>query len=156
MNRYLLALSLGLVSANAWSSQTAHAAIFTMPRQGDTIQSREDFAVSVEINDFGPNGTYWVAIASVTGHEETWDRVLELRERIKHSKDSAARSELSKLVEKWPITLFWPKFYVPENPYEGRIFDGGTNPLRGLEPYLFSGYLSPGEKIRETVSCFCR
>ena len=107
---------------------------FTLPQKGDTIKNRNDFVVSLEIGDFDKTtGHHWVAIASVIGHDKKWDRVLEL---YKESRDqrNAARKEMNKIISKWQINQFWPKFYIPERSYEGNVFDGGHNPLTGIDP----------------------
>ena len=119
----------GLLASSAQAQIT-----FTEPRSGETIPNRKSFTAAVDINDFSSAGKHWVALASVTGHEKTWEKVLELREQVTTANDSAARSELVELVGNWPIDLFWPKFFVPASPYAAQVFDGGTNPLSGLEP----------------------
>lgn len=107
---------------------------FTTPLKGDTIANRRDFVVSLEIGNFDKTtGHHWVAIASVTGHNNNWERVLELYSKSR-DKQNAARKELDELVSKWRINQFWPKFYVPEESCEDHVFDGGSNPLKGLEP----------------------
>jgi hypothetical protein len=110
---------------------------FTAPRKGDTVTNRKDFGVSIEIDDFDKTtGHYWVAIASVTG-AANWERVLELYKKSGGKSDEAAKAvqeEMKTLINGWKIDQVWPKFYVPLNPYQGRVFDGGQNPLYGLEP----------------------
>jgi hypothetical protein len=107
---------------------------FTSPQKGDTIGNRKNFVVSLDIDDFDKTtGHHWVAIASVTGHNNKWDRVLELYRKSK-GEHNAARKEMNKLISEWRINQFWPKFFVPEESYEGNVFDGGKNPLQGLEP----------------------
>lgn len=104
-------------------------AAFTTPRSGSLVEHRQDFKVSLEIQDMDRDGSYWVAIASVTGHDDTWDRVKELYDQGK-----LRDPEMLELISQWQIDLLWPKFYVPKSPFQGRVFDGGTNPLRGLDP----------------------
>jgi hypothetical protein len=106
---------------------------FTSPLKGDTIEYREDFVVSLEIGNFVKGGNYWVAIASVTGYNNDWKSVLELYKKAL-GKNNEARKEMNELISKWQIDQFWPKFYVSESHCEDRIFDGGKNPLKGLEP----------------------
>lgn len=106
---------------------------FTSPRKGDTIENRKAFMVSLQINDFDKSGHYWVAIATVTGHDSTWKRVLELYKESRNG-NRAARSKIKALIGEWQIDQFWPKFYVSKSPYEDVVYDGGINPLRGLEP----------------------
>lgn len=111
---------------------------FTSPQAGDTIENRKDFIVSMEIDNFDKvTGHYWAVIASVTGHSGTWDRVLRLYQKIKVNNakyEEKAVSEMKKLISNWELDLIWPKFYIPHSPYEGNIYDGGQNPLKGLEP----------------------
>lgn len=109
-------------------------AAFTTPSRGSVVDNRRDFKVAVQIDNFESGGHYWVAIASVTGHAETWNRVLELYRQLRGGRDTSKAAELVKLIGRWQGDLFWPKFFVPESPYEGRVFDGGSNPLHGLEP----------------------
>jgi hypothetical protein len=106
---------------------------FTSPLKGDTITNRQDFVVSLEIGNFNEGGNYWVALASVTGHNNDWERVLELYKKSR-GKNNEARKELNQLISKWQIDQFWPKFYISENPCQDHVFDGGQNPLKGLEP----------------------
>ena len=110
------------------------SAVITSPTSGKTIVHRKDFPVSVDIKNFDDSDNYWVAIASVSGHDDTWERVLELWEQLQKKDDEKKEAELLKLISKWPIDQLWPKFYVPESPYQSKVFDGGSNPLKGLEP----------------------
>ncbi len=123
----LLALLSSVAVPDAEGQQRA---AFTMPRKGSVVQNRRDFPVSVQIDNFEPSGYYWVAIGSVSGHAETWDQVLELY----RARDASKGGKLLKLIGGWQVDLFWPKFLVPKSPYEGKVFDGGSNPLHGVEP----------------------
>ena len=109
-------------------------AIIISPASGKKIVHRENFPVSVDIKNFDDSSNYWVAIASVSGHDDTWERVLELREQLRKKDDEKKEAELQKLISKWPIDQLWLKFYVPESPYQSKVFGGGSNPLKGLEP----------------------
>ena len=110
---------------------------FTTPRKGDTIESRQDFVVSLEIDKFdNTTGHYWVAIASVTG-AANWEKVIELYKKSAGKSGEVAKAgqeEMKKLIGEWKIDQVWPKFYVPVSPYQGRVFDGGQNPMKGFEP----------------------
>ena len=35
---------------------------------------------------------------------------------------------MKKLLGRWEVDLFWPKFYVKEGLYKSLIYDGGVNP----------------------------
>lgn len=110
--------------------------VFTFPRKGDTIDNRADFIVSMQIDNFDESGFHWVAIASVTGHDASWKRVLQLYKKSKGTGDNEDEDkyDLVKLISKWKNLLFWPKFFIHESPYEGHVYDGGENPMHGLEP----------------------
>jgi hypothetical protein len=130
----LVIILLTLVSPGFIFNQGNERIGFTTPLKGDTIVNRKDFVVSLEISNFDKKtGHHWVAIASVTGHNKKWERVLGLY-RESRGKHNAARTEMDKILSEWQIDQFWPKFYVPEKNYENRVFDGGSNPLKGLEP----------------------
>ncbi len=132
MNLYksiLFLAAVGLIAGTAHAQST-----FTQPRNGETVHNRLNFKAAVDIEDFSSAGKHWVAIASVTGHARSWERVLKLREKVMNEDDSAARSEMLKLIGNWPLDEFWPKFYVPRSPYGAQVFDGGTNQLSGIEP----------------------
>ncbi len=124
---FLISLSFGKVCLS-------QEAFFTTPRRGAIIENRQDFSVAVQIEDTDPRGYYWVALASVSVNRETWKRVVELFNQINSGSGYDASSEMQRLLNEWAIDLFWPKFYIPKSPYQGRVFDGGTNPLHGLEP----------------------
>ncbi len=119
-----------LISAlGALTPGFASEAAFTSPRAGLSIENRLDFEVTLEIPSMDLRDSYWVALASVEGYENDWERVNELYREGRH------RSvEMLDLISKWQIDQVWPKFYVPMSPYRGRVFDGGQNPMRGLEP----------------------
>ncbi len=132
MTRHI-AISLLAAALGALTFQTApgfaNEAAFTSPRAGIMIENRQDFEVSLEIPRMDLKGSYWVAIASVKGHDDDWELVNELYREGKHRDP-----EMLELISRWQIDLVWPKFFVPKSPYRGRVFDGGQNPLRGLEP----------------------
>lgn len=109
-------------------------AAFTSHDNGSTVKNRKDFVVSVQIGNFDSTAHHWVAIASVTGHNSTWSRVLELYRGSRGNRGSTAAFEMKALISQWNIHKFWPKFYVPKSPYEGHVFDDGINPMQGLEP----------------------
>jgi hypothetical protein len=110
---------------------------FTTPRKGDTIENRQDFIVSLTIDKFDKTtGHYWVAIATVT-RSTNWERVLELYKKSGSKSGDAVREEqeeMKNLIAEWKIDQVWPKFYVPVSPYQGRVFDGGQNPMKGIDP----------------------
>ncbi len=130
----LVIVLLSFISPVHGIAQDVPRAAFTAPENGETIVNRKEFPVSLEIAEFSPGGKYWVAIASVKTHGGTWEEVVELYEELKTGYDESMRDELVRLIAEWDIDLYWPKFYVPENPYRSNVFDGGSNPLRGLEP----------------------
>lgn len=110
-------------------------AAFTTPQKGETIMNRGDFIVTLEISDFDrTSGFHWVAIASVTDYNKTWARVMELYEKSRDRYGYKAKGEMIKLISEWKIDIFWPKFYIPENPYLGHVYDNWQNPMKGLEP----------------------
>ena len=131
----------------------AENAYISEPRRGDTIQNRRDFTVTVQIDGFDVSAYYWVAIASVKEHSETWDRILTLYDSLKKKPNDALRGEMLKLMDKWQIDLFWPKYYVSTKLHEGRVFDGGSNPLHGLEPQPMILIVL---KIDDTLQAFLR
>ncbi len=149
MSRYrwtpLLVIA-GLIAGAAQAEST-----FTEPRNGETVGHRKSFTAAVDIEDYSSAGKYWVAIASVTGHERTWDRVLELREQVMTADDRAARSELIELIGDWPLDQFWPKFFVKSNPYKAQVFDGGTNPLSEPQPMVLL-LLKVDDSLQEYIS----
>ncbi len=126
-------ISLLITALGALTLQTApgfaSGSAFTSPRAGITIENRQDFEVSLEISRMDLKGSYWVAIASVKGDDDDRDRVNELYDEGKNRDP-----EMLELISRWQIDLVWPKFFVPKSPYRGRVFDGGQNPLLGLEP----------------------
>ena len=130
----MLINALLLCSVGMAQDETEELAAFTSRISGETIKHRKDFPVSVDIRDFDDSGNYWVAIASVSGHDKTWELVLKLRKQLQKKDDEKKKAELQQLISEWPIDQFWPKFYVPESPYQSKVYDGGTNPLKGLEP----------------------
>ncbi len=127
----VLGIGLAALIAGSLAAYAAGQAAFTSPRKGSIIENRQDFSVSIDIRDLDPDASYWVAIASVRGHDDTWDRVRELFDQ-----GEQRSAEMADLVSAWDIDLLWPKYYVPKSklPYHGQVFDGGSNPLHGLEP----------------------
>lgn len=103
---------------------------FTVPEKGVTINNRQGFLAAIEINNFDiSSGFYWTAIASVKEiNDNDRNRILNLREQLNNEEDSLKRGEMERLLGKWKIDLFWPKFNVKDEIYEGPIYDGGTNP----------------------------
>ncbi len=118
--------ALALVPAPGFARDRA---AFTHPRCGSLVENRQNFGVSLDVRDMDRDGSYWVAIASATGHDDTWDRVKEL-----YDEERLRDPEMLELISQWQIDLVWPKFFVPTSPHQGRVFDGGVNPLRGLDP----------------------
>lgn len=103
---------------------------FTKPNKGETIMNRQDFSVAVEIDDFDlSDGYYWTAIASVKSvNRDDRNRILFLRDQIRSEDNTVLQNEMEELLSKWEIDLFWPKFYIREELYEGNVYDGGVNP----------------------------
>ena len=133
MKRLELAIVTVLIAFGLAPAATADAA-FTKPQPGETIQTRARFDVIVEIPNKEAKSKHWVAIATVTGHGDTWDEVRELREAFVASKSDDDRKKMLGLLADWEPLLLWPKFYVKESPMVGTVFDGGTNPMEGLVP----------------------
>jgi hypothetical protein len=129
---FLICLIFFQLSANC----LAQNALFTNIKKGETITNRESFPVAISIANFdNSNGYYWVAIASVKQIESIdWKNTILLYNEAKKTNDVDKKNELIKKISKWKIDLFWPKFYVPKSNYHSDLYDGGHNPLTGLEP----------------------
>jgi hypothetical protein len=129
-----LIISVIFVLSGVIFSQANGKTGFSSPLKGDTIVDRRGFVVSLEIGNFdNTTGYYWVAIASVTGHGEKWESVMQLYNESRNGQYEA-RKEINKIISEWQIDQFWPKFYIPKNSYENHVFDGGSNPLSCIEP----------------------
>ncbi|MBU0691738.1 hypothetical protein KKH18_07975 [bacterium] len=109
-------------------------AVFLTPQRGSIIQNRRQFPAAVQLSEFKSESNYWIAIASVTGHDSTWDEIVTIHNRMLENDTNVPPAGLVELMKEWKPNLFWPKFAVPESPYESLVFDGGNNPLQGLEP----------------------
>jgi len=106
---------------------------FTSPSPGDTVKNRAKFKVSIQIDNFDPGSRYWVAIATVTGHSSSWGAAREWYNSAGGT-GKILGEEIKKIFAQWQIDQFWPKFYVSENPCVNDVYDGGSNPLKGIEP----------------------
>lgn len=130
MNERLLLMSLlNLVLIDVCLAQQ-DGARFVTPEKGEMIINRKMFAAAVEIDGFDvSSGYYWTATASVKGlNKKERDRILQLRKELMDKDDNKKITEMKKLLGRWEVDLFWPKFYVKEGLYESLIYDGGVNP----------------------------
>ena len=103
---------------------------FVKPEKGDMIMNRKSFAAAVEIDSFdASSGYYWTATASVKGlNKKERERILQLSKELMDRDDNKQRTEMQKLLGRWEVDLFWPKFHVKKGIYESLIYDGGVNP----------------------------
>jgi hypothetical protein len=108
-------------------------AIFLKPEKGKTIENRRNFPVKTQIYDYNANANYWVAIASVKGHKNSWKRVFELRQELN---DKSKKSQMLKLISEWKINLVWPKYHIKKKVHTGQVYDGGVNPKSEPQPMI--------------------
>jgi len=130
MNQRLLLISLlNFIPVHVCLAQE-DGARFVTPEKGEMIINRKIFAAAVEIDGFDvSSGYYWTATASVKGlNKKERDRILQLRKELMGKDDNKKRTEMKKLLRRWEVDIFWPKFCVKEGSYESPIYDGGVNP----------------------------
>jgi hypothetical protein len=132
LNQLLICVIVVLFSVNC----VAQNALIINIKSGETISNRASFPVSISIANFdNSNGYYWVAVASVKHIESLeWKNTILLYNEVKQTNNLSKQAELLKKISKWQIDLFWPKFYVPTSNYHSDLYEGGHNPLTGLEP----------------------
>jgi len=129
---------------------------FTSPAPGDTIRNREDFPVSLQIGNYDQDYRYWVAIATVTVDGSSWDEVKKWYSAPEGEKN-AAREEIKRLLTQWRVDQFWPKFCITDSPCVGRVYDGGTNPMKGIEPQpMILLILKVEDRIQENFARWLR
>ncbi|MBI5843879.1 MAG: hypothetical protein HZB23_04320 [Deltaproteobacteria bacterium] len=111
------------------------ASSIVTPKPCELVANRNNFPVRVGVEGAEKGAQYWAAIATVQTDSRAWAETLELFERLKKNpKDKGVRSSLEKAVKAWKPVQFWPKFLVSKSPHTYRLYDGGQNPLSGVEP----------------------
>jgi hypothetical protein len=129
----LVIILLGFVSLGICNVKGEDNTLFLEPGKGTTILNRKNFPAKTQIDNMDENYHYWVAIASVKGHDSSWNKVLELRKDLENKEK---KHQMLKLIGKWEVDLIWPKYYIKKNIYEGRVFDGGFNPGNEPQPMI--------------------
>lgn len=96
---------------------------FYSPTRGQIITENErlDYPAALQILDYDPSFYYWVAIT------------LPFNVSISDENNILQNQKMQDLLfSKWQIGAFWPKFWAQDSIWEGRIYDGGKNPNKGV------------------------
>ncbi len=116
----ILILVVSYISSGNIIAQTS--SMFTLPARGELIKERGKFLAETNIDNYEPSKYhYWVCEAIVTDSDEHYAASL-----LNNKK--AVIQDMSN----WKLSQVWPKYYIKDNPYQGYIFDNGSN----INPYM--------------------